>query len=51
MSKWSRGEDRRKSMPMYVGKSAAETPKAIKQAVIKELVRQGKVVINKKKSK
>ena len=51
MPKRSRGEDRTKSMPMYVGKSAAETPKVIKQAVIKELVRQGKVVIHKKKSK
>ena len=49
MPKRSRAEDRRKSMPMYVGKSAAETPKAIKRAVVKELVRQGKVVIHKKK--
>ena len=49
MPKRSRAEDRRKSMPMHVGKLAAETPKAIKRAVVKELVRQGKVVIHKKK--
>ena len=49
MPERSRAEDRRKSMPMYVGKLAAETPKAIKWAVVKKLVRQGKEVIHKKK--
>ena len=49
MPKRLRAEDRRKSMPMYLGKSAVETPKVIKWAVVKELVRQGKVAIHKKK--
>ena len=47
MPKHSRKQDRLQSMPMVV-KPAAETPMCVKKAVVKELIRQGKVVVHKK---
>ena len=48
MPKRLRKQERLQSMPMVV-KPAAETPMCVKKAVVKELIRQGKVVVHKKK--
>ena len=48
MPKHSRKQDRLQSMPMVV-KPAVETPMDLKKAVVKELIREGKVVVHKKK--
>ena len=47
MPKCSRKQDSLQSMPMVV-KPGAETPMYVKKAVVKELIRQEKVVVHKK---
>ena len=50
MPKCSRKEDREKSMPMSVEiKPAAETSMALKKRVVRELIKEGKVIVKKKK--
>ena len=48
MPKHSRKEDRAKSMPMVTG-PAGKTPMAFKKAVVRELIKEGKVIVHKKK--
>ena len=48
MPKRSRKEDRAKSMPMVTG-PAAKIPMAFKKAVVRELIKEGKVIVHKKK--
>ena len=51
MPKRSRREDRAKSMPMTVPlgeRRAADIPMAFKKAVVRELIKEGKVVVKKK---
>ena len=51
MPKRSRKDDRAKSMPMSVEiKPAAETPMAFKKAVVRQLIKEGKVIVKKKKA-
>ena len=51
MPKRSRKDDRAKSMPMSVEiKPAAETPMAFKKAIVRQLIKEGKVIVKKKKA-
>ena len=51
MPKRSRKDDRAKSMPMSVEiKPRAETPMAFKKAVVRQLIKEGKVIVKKKKA-
>ena len=49
MPKWSRKEDRAKSMPMAI-KPPSEPLRAFKKLVVCDLIKEGKVIVHKRKN-
>ena len=49
MPKWSRKEDQAKSMLMAI-KPTSEPSRAFKNLVVRQLIKEGKVIVHKKKN-